>query len=142
MTDQNPLVPRIAGIEIPVSNLRSAVEWYHRVLGLIVIGDFQESWKEAMLQFAHRPDGVPGIYLVQTDSPERLKFHNTNHGYTQSIIDFYSDDLPAFHRHLKMHGVTTNRDVVELRAGEISGFGFFDPDGNSFGATNAVFAGK
>jgi hypothetical protein len=41
-----------------------------------------------------------------------------------------------------MHGVTTNRDVVELRAGEISGFGFFDPDGNSFGATNAVFAGK
>jgi catechol 2,3-dioxygenase-like lactoylglutathione lyase family enzyme len=84
MTDQTPLVPRIAGIEIPVSNLRSAVEWYHRVLGLIVIGDFQESWKEAMLQFAHRPDGAPGIYLVQNDSPERLKFHNTNHGYTQA----------------------------------------------------------
>ncbi|TNJ63813.1 VOC family protein [Paenibacillus hemerocallicola] len=142
MTNQIPLVSRIAGVEIPVSDLRAAVEWYDRVLGLKVIGDFQESWKEAMLQFAHRPDGVPGIYLVQTDSSERLKFHNTNYGYTQSIIDFYSDDLPAFHRHLKTHGVTTNRDVVQLSAGEISGFGFFDPDGNSLGATNVVFAGK
>jgi catechol 2,3-dioxygenase-like lactoylglutathione lyase family enzyme len=142
MKSNQVLVPRIATIEIPVSNLKAAVEWYRQILGLKVLGEFQDTWKEAMLQFPEQPVGVPAIYLVQTDSPERLRFHNTNHGYTQSIIDFYAEDLGAFHRHLKSHSVTTNRETVELKQGEISGFGFFDPDGNSLGATNAVFEGQ
>jgi hypothetical protein len=71
-----------------------------------------------------------------------LKFYNTNHGYTQSIIDFYAPDLAVFHRHLKSNGVVTNRETVELKSDETSGFGFFDPDGNSFGATNVFFEGQ
>jgi catechol 2,3-dioxygenase-like lactoylglutathione lyase family enzyme len=136
MKTNQVLVPRITTIEIPVSNLKAAVEWYTMILGLKVLGKFQDTWKEAMLQFPDQPVGVPAIFLVQTDSPERLRFHNTNHGYTQSIIDFYTADLAAFHRHLKSNGVPMNKDTVELQPGEVSGFGFFDPDGNSFGATN------
>jgi catechol 2,3-dioxygenase-like lactoylglutathione lyase family enzyme len=142
MKAKQVLVPRITTIEIPVSNLKAAVDWYKMILGLRLLGDFQDTWKEAMLQFPDQPIGVPVIYLVQTDSPERLRFHNTNHGYTQSIIDFYAEDLGAFHRHLKSNGVTTNRDNVELQPGVVSGFGFFDPDGNSFGATNHVVEGQ
>lgn len=141
MTTQH-IVPRIACIEIPVSNLKAAVEWYRKILGMKVIGEFQDSWKEAMLQFPENPIGVPTVYLVQTDSQERLKFYNTNHGYTQSIVDFYTADLAQFHRHLKAHGVATNRETIESQPGETGGFGFFDPDGNSFGATNAIFKGQ
>ncbi|GIO32189.1 MULTISPECIES: VOC family protein [Paenibacillus] len=126
-------ISRIAGVEIPVSNLRTAVDWYERVIGVKVVGGFDESSTEAMLDFPNHP---AGIYLVQTDSKDRLKFQNTNHGYTQSVIDFYTDDLVGFHNHLKMLGVSTNRETIELKPGEISGFGFFDPDGNSLGATN------
>jgi catechol 2,3-dioxygenase-like lactoylglutathione lyase family enzyme len=50
MTTQH-IVPRIACVEIPVSNLKAAVEWYGKILGMNVIGEFQDSWKEAMLQF-------------------------------------------------------------------------------------------
>lgn len=142
MTTQHTVIPRIACIEIPVSNLKAAVEWYGKILGLKVIGEFQDSWKEAMLQFPGNPIGVPTVYLVQTDSQDRLKFYNTNYGYTQSIIDFYTADLAEFHRRLKALGVATNRETIELQPGETGGFGFFDPDGNSFGATNAIFEGQ
>lgn len=94
------------------SNLKAAVEWYGKILGLKVIGEFQDSWKEAMLQFPGNPIGVPTVYLVQTDSQDRLKFYNTNYGYTQSIIDFYTADLAEFHRRLKAHGVATNRKLL------------------------------
>lgn len=142
MTAQFPIVPRIAGIEIPVSNLKNAIAWYGKILGLTMIGELQDSWTEAMLQFPGNPAGVPCVYLVQTGSSDRLAFYNTNHGYTQSVIDFYAADLGAFHRHLQANGVQTNRETVDLKPGEKSGFGFFDPDGNSFGATNVVFKGQ
>lgn len=142
MTARPTLVPRIAGIEIPVSNLQASVHWYTSILGLKLLEEFKDTWKEAMLQFPDHPAGVPMIYLVQTDSPERLAFYNTNHGYTQSVIDFYAPDLGKFHRWLQSNGVNTNRDKVELKPGEIGGFGFFDPDGNSLGATNLVLQGQ
>jgi catechol 2,3-dioxygenase-like lactoylglutathione lyase family enzyme len=126
-------VSRITGVEIPVSNLKAAIDWYVKVFSLRVVGDYKETRKEAKLEF---PNNRTGIYLVQTDSQERLKFTNTNHGYTQSIVDFYAEDLIAFHNYLKSLGVQTNRETIELKPGEISGFGFFDLDGNSLGATN------
>lgn len=142
MKNNQVLVPRIATIEIPVSDLKRSVEWYCSILGMKVIGRFEDTWKEAMLQFSEQLSGVPLLYLVQTNSPERLRFHNSNYGYTQSVIDFYTEDLSAFHRFLKSNGTTTNRDIVDLQPGEVSGFGFFDPDGNSFGATNLVATGQ
>lgn len=126
-------VTRIAGIEIPVANLKESIAWYEKVLGLKVIGEYEDTWKEAMLGFPNHP---AGIYLVQTDSSERLKYQNTNYGYTQSVIDFYTEDLVAFHQYLTTLGIRTNREVINLTPGEISGFGFFDLDGNSLGATN------
>ncbi|MBD3921619.1 VOC family protein [Paenibacillus sp. PR3] len=126
-------ITRLAGVEIPVSNLKAAIEWYEGVIGVRTVGEFNESWKEAMLDFPGHP---AGIYLVQTDSADRLKFHNTNHGYTQSVVDFYTEDLAGFHQYLLSLGVPTNRQTIDVQPGEISGFGFFDPDGNSLGATN------
>lgn len=128
-----PYVSRISGVEIPVSNLKAAVDWYGEVLGLRVVGEYHDSWKEAMLEF---PNHRIGVYLVQTDSLERLKFNNTNHGFTQSIIDFYTEDIISFHNHLKTLDISINRETLELKPGEIGGFGFFDLDGNSLGATN------
>ncbi|WP_079911623.1 VOC family protein [Paenibacillus sp. 32352] len=126
-------ISRIAGVEIPVSNLKAAIEWYERVIGVKTVGEFDESWTEAMIDFPNHP---VGIYLVQTDTADRLKFHNTNHNYTQSVIDFYTEDLVGFHNYLKSLGIPTNRETIELKPGEIGGFGFFDLDGNSLGATN------
>ena len=140
--EPSQFVPRIATIEIPVSNLKSAYAWYQKIFGLEALYEFQDRANEVMLQFHNHPVDGATIYLVQTSSPERLGFFNSNHGYTQSIIDFYVQDLAAFHRHLKSFGVVTNRETLELKPGEISGFGFFDPDGNSLGATNAVFIGE
>ncbi|MBD3921620.1 VOC family protein [Paenibacillus sp. PR3] len=139
---QSFIVPRVATIEIPVSNLKAAIRWYDQILGLEAVGVYEDCWTEAMFQFPGKPVGVPTIYLVQTDSSERLRFYNTNRGYTQSIIDFYTPDLAAFHKHLKSHDVQTNRETVALKPGEISGFGFYDLDGNSFGATNAMHEGQ
>lgn len=139
---QQFLIPRIATIEIPVAHLKAAIEWYETILGLSVVGEYEESWTEAMMQFSNKPAGVPTIYLVQTDSADRLQFYNTNRGYTQSVIDFYTSDLEAFHQHLQSHGIKTNRETMKLQPGEISGFGFFDLDGNSLGATNALFEGQ
>jgi len=135
-------VTRIATVEIPVSDLKAAIAWYAEVLGLNAIGSYQPSWTEAMLRFPNDPAGVPTLYLVQTNATDRLQFYNTNHGYTQSIIDFQTPDLAAFHRHLRSRGVKTNRDTAGVKQGEIGGFGFFDPDGNSLGATNVVFEGR
>lgn len=142
MESKKLVILRIATIEIPVSDLKSAYAWYQKILGLKGPDDFRDSWKEVMLQFHEHAAGAPTLFLVQTDAADRLRFFNSNYGHTQSIIDFYVEDLGAFHRHLQSLGVTTNRESVVLRPGEISGFGFVDPDGNSLGATNAVFAGQ
>jgi catechol 2,3-dioxygenase-like lactoylglutathione lyase family enzyme len=133
------MITRIAAVEIPVADLAVSLDWYTQVLGLEAFAGADESATEVLIGFPGSAAETSRIHLVQTNAADRLGFHNTNHGYTQSIVDFYAEDLAVFHRHLTSHGVRTNRESVDLAAGEQSGFGFLDPDGNSLGATNVAF---
>ena len=130
------MISRVAAVEIPVSVLEKSVQWYAEILDLAPIGEVTASAEAVMLRFPGSPADVPGVYLVRTDATERLGFHTAGRTWPQSIVDFYTDDLAAFHGHLTRYGVPTNRDSLDFAPGEPGGFGFLDPDGNSLGATN------
>ncbi|MBS4172796.1 sigma-70 family RNA polymerase sigma factor [Bacillus sp. FJAT-49736] len=134
------IVPRIATIEIPVSNIQASIEWYHNVLGTKVV---HQSDHDAMLhlQGGNRV-GVPTLYLVQTNSKERLTFENTNTKIVHSVIDFFIPDLNRYHSFLKNLGVEVT-DINYLPGMENQGgFGFKDPDGNVLSACNVTHLGQ
>ncbi|MFC5404325.1 sigma-70 family RNA polymerase sigma factor [Cohnella soli] len=137
------IVPRIATIEIPVFDLRRAVEWYGDMLGAKLQGEWNDEWKSAMLHFQGGSGaiGVPSIYLVKTEDKRRLTFKNTRHGYIQSVIDLYTHDLKGYYRFLKERGVDVNEIDWEQEPNR-QGFGFRDCDGNSFGVCNVELTGQ
>ena len=131
------IVPRIATIELPVSDLRRAVDWYGEMLGAKLQGEWNDDWTAAMLHFQGGSGaiGVPSIYLVKTDDKRRLTFKNTRHGYVQSVIDLYTHDLRGYYHYLEQHGVDLN-EVDWEQEPDRQGFGFRDCDGNSLGVCN------
>lgn len=133
------IVPRIATIEIPVSNIEQSVAWYNKVLGIKAV--HQDEYAAMLhLQGGSRV-GVPTLYLVQTEEPNRLQFKNSNTGVIHSIIDFYIQDLERLHTFLKQEGVK----VTELNffpGSNKGGFGFEDPDGNLLSACNVTHSGQ
>ncbi|WP_159882049.1 sigma-70 family RNA polymerase sigma factor [Paenibacillus puerhi] len=137
------IVPRIATIEIPVSDLRRAVDWYSSMLGAKPQGPWNDEGTSAMLHFQGGSGaiGVPSIYLVQTEDTRRLTFTNTQYGYIQSIIDLYTPDLKGYYHFLKDQGVDVNEIDWEREPGR-QGFGFRDCDGNSFGACHVKLTGQ
>jgi len=137
------IVPRIATIEIPVSDLRRAVEWYGVMLGANLQEEWSDEWTTAMLHFQGGSGaiGVPSLYLVKTEDTRRLTFRNTKHGYIQSIIDLYTHDLKGYYRFLKERGVDVNEIDWEQEPHR-QGFGFRDCDGNSFGVCNVELNGQ
>ncbi|XID91504.1 sigma-70 family RNA polymerase sigma factor [Paenibacillaceae bacterium WGS1546] len=137
------LVPRIATIEIPVSDIGKAVRWYGEMLGAKPYGEWNDEWTTAMLHFQGGAGaiGVPSIYLVETEDSRRLTFKNTRHGYIQSVIDLYTHDLRGFYDFLKARGVDVN-DIDWQREPHRQGFGFRDCDGNSFGVCNVELTGQ
>ncbi|QMV42030.1 sigma-70 family RNA polymerase sigma factor [Cohnella cholangitidis] len=137
------IVPRIATIEIPVSDLCRAVEWYGKMLGAKPQGDWSGEGTTAMLHFQGGSGaiGVPSIYLVKTEDTQRLTFKNTRHGYVQSVIDLYTHDLRGYYDFLRERGVDVNEMDWE-REPHRPGFGFRDCDGNSFGVCNIELTGQ
>jgi catechol 2,3-dioxygenase-like lactoylglutathione lyase family enzyme/predicted DNA-binding protein YlxM (UPF0122 family) len=137
------IVPRIATIELPVSDLHRAVEWYGEMLGAKLQGEWSDDLTAAMLHFQGGLGaiGVPSIYLVKTEDKRRLIFKNTRHGYIQSVIDLYTHDLKGCYRFLKEHGVDVN-EIDWGREPHRQGFGFRDYDGNSFGICNVELTGQ
>jgi RNA polymerase sigma-70 factor (ECF subfamily) len=134
------IVPRIATIEIPVSNLKKSIDWYCRNLGTRVV---HQTVTDAMLHLqGSNKIGVPTLFLCQTDDDSnKLGFLNTNTNIRHSVINFYVPDLVRFHKFLSDQGV----DVGELNynIGEgLGGFGFSDPDGNIFSACNIIHHGQ
>lgn len=125
-------VTKIATIEIPVTNLKRAIEFYREVLSLEAsyVGE-----KDAMLAFKER--SMPKIYLVETKSNERLSFKNTHTGTNHSVIDFYTSSLEEFYHSLKERKIEVGTLNIDKESG-FGGFGFKDPDGNLLGATNIV----
>ena len=119
-------IERIATVELPVSDLDRAVNWYQQMLGL------RCTWRDdgaAMLSF-----GVgTGVFLVKTEDPRRIAFTCTGTGVRHSVVDFLTRNLVGFHRALRDAGA----DVDELGPGA-HGFGFRDSDGNHLGACDVT----
>lgn len=140
MSEEAPVlttfVTRISSIEIPVSDLEKAVEWYKTMLGLSVTHQDEGT---AMLSFD--AVGVPGLFLVQTDSRDRLTLLNSNTHEEHSVIDFYTCDLEGCHHFLKEHGVRVGPIRVHPEYG-VGGFGFEDPDGNRLSACKVIQRGQ
>jgi catechol 2,3-dioxygenase-like lactoylglutathione lyase family enzyme len=134
------VVPRISNIEIPVSNLKRAIEWYDKVLGA-KLGHLDSGWKTAMihLQNGSGAIGVPSLFLVETEDSTRLHFHNTKHDYVQSVIDFYTPNLEQFYSFLQQHNVALPE--IDFTQGRF-GFGFQDSEGNSLGVSNVSHMGQ
>lgn len=137
------IVPRIATIELPVSDLRRAVDWYGEMLGAHPQGEWNDAWTAAMLHFQGGAGalGVPSIYLVKTADKRRLTFRNTRHGYMQSVVDLYTHDLQGYYRFLQERGADVNEIDWEAEPHR-QGFGFRDCDGNSFGVCNVELTGQ
>lgn len=133
------IVPRIATIEIPVSNVQQAIDWYTKVLGVNAV--YQDEHTAMLHLQGGTRIGVPTLYLVQTEDTKRLDFKNSHTGITHSIIDFFIEDLERFHAFLKKEDVK----VTELNffpGTKMGGFGFEDPDGNLLSACNVTHQGQ
>ncbi|MEK5391634.1 MULTISPECIES: sigma-70 family RNA polymerase sigma factor [Heyndrickxia] len=134
------IVPRIATIEIPVTNIKASIDWYQKVLGTKVA---HETDYDAMLHLqGGNRIGVPTLYLVQTESVRNLSFLNTNTNIIHSVIDFYVPDLERYHTFLKEQGVEVSGiNFLPGMEGK-GGFGFKDPDGNSLSVCNVTHQGQ
>ncbi|WP_088007720.1 sigma-70 family RNA polymerase sigma factor [Indiicoccus explosivorum] len=133
------IVPRIATIEIPVSDVKQSVEWYSQVLGLKAV--YQDDHSAMLHLQGGSRIGVPTLYLVETEAPTRLRFVNSHTGITHSVVDFYIGDLEKFHGFLKSQGVKVT-DLNLFPGSPHGGFGFEDPDGNALSATNVTHSGQ
>ncbi|MEW9698144.1 sigma-70 family RNA polymerase sigma factor [Paenibacillus sp. SI8] len=134
------IVPRISTIEIPVGDMTRAIHWYGQILGTKVV--YQDGLTAMLhLQGGNRI-GVPTLYLVQTDDPQRLSFFNTNTNIIHSVIDFFVPDLERFRFFLIDQGVeVTGINYIPGLEG-MGGFGFKDPEGNSLSVCNVTHQGQ
>lgn len=129
-------ISHIATVEIPVSNLPSSISFYQEILGVHI--HFQGE-RNAMLTFNQQ--GVPTIFLVETESTEKLSFQNSYTEVVHSILDFYTNDLEGFYHWLKEKEIEVGPYNVNPDNG-FGGFGFKDPDGNLLSATNVLHPGQ
>jgi catechol 2,3-dioxygenase-like lactoylglutathione lyase family enzyme len=126
---------QINTIEIPVSKLKRAIDWYQSALG------YNCEWsdeKHALL--ANEADEVNAdssavrLLLVETLETVRLGFFGSSSGVQHGVIDFKAPDLEALHAHISTLGTA----VDELRPPSLSwaprGFGFLDSEGNRLAA--------
>ncbi|RJE86204.1 hypothetical protein D3P07_19200 [Paenibacillus sp. 1011MAR3C5] len=134
-------VSGLAAIEIPVSSLRSSMDWYGEMLGAKPEALWQEGDRFAMLHFRDNPvaAGSPALYLVETDDKARLTFNSTRYGYTHSVVDLYTHDLQGYYSFLRERHADVN-EVDWEKEPYRQGFGFRDMDGNSLGVCKAEHA--
>ncbi|WP_157685547.1 VOC family protein [Paenibacillus donghaensis] len=127
----------ITTLEIPVSDLKRSLLWYEKYLGTEIVDEAPDA---ALIRLPGTTANSPLIYLVRTESADKLTFVNSFTGVTHSVIDFYVPDLEGFHIYLADNEIpVTTLNLIPGRDG-LGGFGFSDPDGNSFGATNIIHA--
>jgi catechol 2,3-dioxygenase-like lactoylglutathione lyase family enzyme len=129
-------ISHVATLEIPVSSLDRAIPFYQEVLGVEV---HFKGERNAMLTFNRQ--GVPTIFLVETEAVGGASFRNSNNDIEHSVIDFYTHDLKSFHSWLKERNIETGPLNIHPDNG-FGGFGFKDPDGNLLSATNVLHPGQ
>jgi catechol 2,3-dioxygenase-like lactoylglutathione lyase family enzyme len=127
---------RINTVEIPVTNLKRATEWYQTALGFLCTWSDE---RHALLSNAEpgtNDDRVfaPRILLVETEDVTRLGFTNSWNGLHHSVIDLETSQLEHFHAHLRIHGTSVDDLQPPANAWAPRGFGFFDSEGNRLAA--------
>ncbi len=123
---------RINTVEVPVANLKRAIDWYQAALQLQCV------WSDeghALLSGSagtedHQNEVGTRILLVRTDDLTRLGFMNSSNGLHHSVIDFQTNDLESFHASLCTQGTHVDDLKPPVNAWAPRGFGFFDCDGN------------
>ena len=117
----------IASVEIPVSDLERARDWYAEHLG------FEQEWGDEHHALLANGAG-PKVLLVQADPAQRLGFDCPATGLRHAVIDLRTDDLDAMHDRLSGAGV--DADPLDQPANDWAprGFGFTDSEGNRLAA--------
>lgn len=110
-------------VEIPVSNIDRACNWYITRLEATI--DFRGDWVAEI----HLPGTVrTGLYLVETKDAYRLKFDTANGQH--AVVHFRSFDV------VKDHAELASRNVAVTQLERLDGvpiqFYFHDCDGNYF----------
>ena len=131
LTMTTPAV-QINTIEIPVSNLKRAMDWYQSALR------FNCEWsdeKHALLANEVKANSSQvRLLLVETLETVRLGFFGSSSGVHHGVIDFKAADLEALHAHISTLGTA----IDEMRPPSLSwaprGFGFLDSEGNRLAA--------
>lgn len=109
--------------EIPVRNLKKAIDWYKEVLRLEFVWESEEE-KLAQLNL---PSGQM-LFLVETADETKANF--TVNGKQHNVIGFQTKEIEKLYAHLQ-------QQHVKVEAIEDDGVGnqflhFYDPDGNLF----------
>jgi catechol 2,3-dioxygenase-like lactoylglutathione lyase family enzyme len=122
-------------IEIPVALLERAKTWYQEVLGLdCVWSDDHHAMLEGAESAGHSYDFGLRILLVETQDPARLGFLSSHTQVVHGVIDLKTEDIEAFHRHLKSKNVNADDLSPPASGWAPRGFGFLDSEGNRLGA--------
>ncbi len=117
----------VATVEIPVSDLRRAVNWYVETLG------FEEEWADDHHALVGADYDGTKLLLVVADGA-RLGFTCPATGLRHGGVDLRTDDLDALHARLTALGGPVDALDEPGNGWAPRGFGFEDSEGNRLGA--------
>lgn len=103
-------------VQLGVSDLGKAIEWYEKVLG------FRTTERRDDLKFAHVETNVPGLELGLGEG-------GTLKGTGAVVINFSVADVAAARTLLESRGVVFS-GPTQVIPGKVALAGFRDPDGN------------
>ena len=114
--DDGPYYRPSVVVQLSVSNLGKAIEWYEQVLG------FKTVERRDDLKFAHVETNVPGLQLGLGEG-------GTLKGPGAVVINFSVVDVAAARKQLEARGVVFSGPTTVI-PGKVALAGFKDPDGN------------
>ncbi|MDQ1912228.1 VOC family protein [Paenibacillus sp. GD4] len=125
---EEAIVKSITCIELPVSNMQRAVDFY-----VFQLGFYMNTTKNRLpiepdnTEVFIYPASGGEIMLVQTDGEERLAFTHKGRPNHVLILEM-SEDIETCHRRLSSAGIKTS--PIKDSGGCGKSFDVFDPDGN------------
>jgi catechol 2,3-dioxygenase-like lactoylglutathione lyase family enzyme len=117
-------VSRVANVIIPVADQERQLQFYTDILGLekradVPFGDGVEGrWIEVA------PSGAETVIAICPPGPRNES------GRKDTGITLQTDDIDAYHAHLKGHGVEVDDEVSRMGEPVPPLFWFRDPEGN------------
>jgi catechol-2,3-dioxygenase len=119
----NHLIEHVDHVQLPVNDMKEAVEWYHKVLGLEIVTVYDHA---AWLKFRSGP-----VMMLHRSTNNKQTFWLSEDRFPMPSFMFLTKHIDALHSALTEHG-------VPIRQYEDHGFGwvlkFVDPFGNELGA--------